>query len=57
MIDDYLVWNLTLNYTVDSWSFFASVKNLTDEEYIVDRTRGTYAGMGRQFIAGATWRF
>lgn len=53
-IDSYAVWNATLNYEPEGkpWSGFLAVKNLTDREYIVDRTRGILFGNPRQVIAG-----
>jgi Fe(3+) dicitrate transport protein len=59
LIDDYLIWNFTVSQEVRAWNttFFATIKNLLDEEYIVDRTRGIYAGMERSFAVGFTVRF
>lgn len=59
ILDDYFIWNTGARFTVEDWgtTFFVTVKNAADEEYIVDRTRGIYAGMERSVIAGATWRF
>jgi Fe(3+) dicitrate transport protein len=59
LIDDSFIWNTTVSYTVEDWdtTFFVTVKNLFDEVYIVDRTRGIYAGMERQIYGGVSWRF
>jgi len=56
-IDGYAVWSATLNWEPDiaGWSAFATVKNLSDREYIVDRTRGILLGNPRQFILGARY--
>jgi Fe(3+) dicitrate transport protein len=59
LLPDYTVWNAAVNYTVAEWgtTFFVSVKNLFDEVYIADRTRGIYAGLERAIAGGVTWRF
>jgi Fe(3+) dicitrate transport protein len=59
LLEDYWVWNFTASQEVAAWNttFFLTVKNLADEEYIVDRTRGIYAGMPRSIAAGFTVRF
>lgn len=53
-IDSYATWNATLNYEPvgSAWSGYVAVKNLTDREYIVDRTRGILFGNPRQIVAG-----
>lgn len=59
LLDDYFIVNASAAFTVEDWgtTFFVSGKNLADEVYIVDRTRGIYAGMERSLVAGFHWRF
>jgi Fe(3+) dicitrate transport protein len=59
LINGFTVWNATVNYQVESWrtNFFVTVKNLTDELYIVDRTRGILPSVPRLLQAGLTFRF
>ena len=48
----------TVNYTHnDRWQGFLTVKNLTDQSYIVDRTRGILLGMPRLVQAGVRVSF
>ncbi|MFZ5636157.1 MAG: TonB-dependent receptor family protein [Pseudomonadota bacterium] len=56
-LDGYAVWSATLNWEPDvtGWSAFVTVKNLSDREYIVDRTRGILLGNPRQFVVGARY--
>jgi Fe(3+) dicitrate transport protein len=56
-LDGYATWSATLNWEpeITGWSAFVSVKNLTDREYIVDRTRGILLGNPRQFVVGARY--
>ncbi|SDD38555.1 TonB-dependent receptor family protein [Aquimonas voraii] len=56
-LDSHAVWSATLNYEPEiyGWSGFLAVKNLTDEEYIVDRTRGILFGNPRQIVVGARY--
>jgi Fe(3+) dicitrate transport protein len=58
-IDSYTIANLALNYRVERLrtNFFFTVKNLADETYIVDRTRGIQVGMPRLFQGGAQFSF
>lgn len=58
-LDDYTVWNGTLNYRLDTQKIdlFVTVKNLADEVYIVDRTRGILPGAPRLVQAGAVLAF
>jgi Fe(3+) dicitrate transport protein len=55
----YTVWNLSANYPVDAWdcTLFLTVKNLTDELYVVDMSRGLVAGMPRLVQGGFELRF
>lgn len=53
-IDDYVVLNLASTYHVKplNTDFYVSLKNLLDETYIVDRTRGILPGSPRLIQAG-----
>jgi Fe(3+) dicitrate transport protein len=52
LIDGYTVWNTSMNYTVRQMTMFLAVKNLFDELFIVDRTRGILPGSPRLVQAG-----
>jgi len=57
-IPAHTIWNASLNVPVGRHLVaFASVKNLFDELYIVDRTRGILPGMPRVAQAGLSARF
>ncbi len=56
-IDAYGIWNVVANYTVGKATFFVAGKNLSDETYIVDRTRGIQVGMPRTLQAGMKYAF
>jgi Fe(3+) dicitrate transport protein len=53
-IDDYAILNLSATYRIKSLNtdIYATVKNLLDEEYIVDRTRGILPGSPQLVQAG-----
>jgi Fe(3+) dicitrate transport protein len=55
----YTVWNLSANYPVAAWNcnLFLTVKNLTDELYVVDMSRGLVPGMPRLVQGGFEVRF
>jgi Fe(3+) dicitrate transport protein len=55
----YTVWNLSANYPVAAWNLnlFVTVKNLTDELYVVDMSRGLVPGMPRLVQGGFAVRF
>jgi Fe(3+) dicitrate transport protein len=55
----YTVWNLSANYPVAAWNcnLFLTVKNLTDELYVVDMSRGLVPGMPRLVQGGFAVRF
>lgn len=59
LISGYTIWNATANYNVERLhtTFFITVKNLFDELYIVDRTRGILPGSPRLMQAGLKFRF
>ncbi|MBL8261573.1 MAG: TonB-dependent receptor [Xanthomonadaceae bacterium] len=56
-LDGYAVWSATLNWEPDitGWSAYVTVKNISDREYIVDRTRGILLGNPRQVVIGARY--
>ena len=58
-IAGYGTWNVTLNLHPSSWpvGLFVTVKNLTDELYIADRSRGILPGTPRLLQAGITYRY
>jgi Fe(3+) dicitrate transport protein len=55
----YTLWNLSVNYPLEQWdtNLFVTVKNLTDELYIVDMSRGIVVGMPRLVQGGFEVRF
>jgi Fe(3+) dicitrate transport protein len=58
IIDAHTLLGATINYTHDDrWQGFLTVKNLTDQTYIVDRTRGIQLGMPRLVQAGVRVNF
>ncbi len=57
LIASYGIWNVVGNYTIGKATLFVAAKNLTDETYIVDRTRGIQVGMPRTFQAGVKYAF
>jgi len=52
LIESSTAWNAAVNYTVGRSTLFFTVKNLFDELYIVDRTRGILPGSPRLVQAG-----
>lgn len=57
LIPGYTVWNAAVNYTVARTTLFVTVKNLLDELFIVDRTRGILPGSPRLVQAGVRLGF
>lgn len=59
LIDAYTVWNASLNYQLQPkrTTLFLTAKNLADETYIVDRTRGIQVGMPRLVQVGMRYAF
>ncbi len=57
LIDAYGIWNVAANYSLGSATLFITAKNLTDQTYIVDRTRGIQVGMPRTIQAGIKYAF
>ena len=58
LIEASTVLNASFNYPVSSLdtTFFVAVKNILDENYIVDRSRGILPGAPRQVQLGLTFR-
>ena len=57
LIAGYGIWNAVGNYPIGKTTLFVAAKNLTDQTYIVDRTRGIQVGMPRTFQAGLKYAF
>jgi Fe(3+) dicitrate transport protein len=57
LIPAYTIWNLALSYDLKKITFFATAKNLFDEVYLVDRSRGMLPGPPRLLQAGITTHF
>ena len=53
----YTIWNLALSYDLRKITLYAAAKNLTDELYLADRSRGMLPGPPRQLQAGLATRF
>lgn len=58
-IDSYTIFNATVNYRLPQYrvTLFVAVKNITNDVYIVDRTRGILPGMPRLVQAGVRYDF
>ncbi|HEX2461337.1 MAG TPA: TonB-dependent receptor [Vicinamibacterales bacterium] len=57
LLSGYTVWNTAMNYMVARATLFLAVKNLQDELFIVDRTRGILPGSPRLVQAGVKFAF
>lgn len=59
LIESFTIFNATVNYRMPRYrtTAFVAVKNLTDDVYIVDRTRGILPGMPRLIQAGLRYDF
>lgn len=57
LISSYGIWNAVVNYPVGKTTLFLAAKNLSNETYIVDRTRGIQVGMPRTVQAGLKYAF
>jgi Fe(3+) dicitrate transport protein len=57
LVPAYTVWNLAVNYDFGRASLYVSVKNLFDDVFIVDRSRGILPGMPRLVHSGVRVRF
>jgi Fe(3+) dicitrate transport protein len=57
LIAGYTVWNAAVNYTLRRTTLFLTAKNLFDELYIADRTRGILPGSPRLVQAGVRLHF
>jgi Fe(3+) dicitrate transport protein len=55
----YTVWNFALNYDLPEtgWTLFLAVKNVGDELYVADMTRGLIPGAPRLAQGGFSYRF
>jgi Fe(3+) dicitrate transport protein len=51
------IWNAAVNYDLGRTTLFFTVKNLLDDTFIVDRSRGILPGMPRLLQAGVRTRF
>lgn len=56
-IASYGTWNAVANYTIGKTTFFIAGKNLSNKNYIVDRTRGIQVGMPLTVQAGLKYAF
>ena len=58
-IAGFTTYSATLNYepNLEGWSGFITIKNLTNREYITDRTRGILLGNPRQIVTGVRYSF
>lgn len=57
LIPAYTVWNTAVNYDIGRATVFLTVKNLLDDQFIVDRVRGILPGSPRLVQAGLKLRF
>jgi Fe(3+) dicitrate transport protein len=57
LLPGYTVWNTAMNYMVARATLFLTVKNLRDELFIVDRTRGILPGNPRLVQMGVKFAF
>ena len=57
LLPGYTVWNTAMNYMVARATLFLTVKNLRDELFIVDRTRGILPGSPRLVQMGVKFAF
>lgn len=59
IIDAYTIFNLAINYHYQPMktTLFFMIKNLTDDVYITDRTRGIMPGMPRLIQGGVRYTF
>jgi Fe(3+) dicitrate transport protein len=53
----YTVWNASINYDIRRATLFITVKNLLDDVFVVDRTRGILPGSPRLIQTGVALRF
>jgi Fe(3+) dicitrate transport protein len=57
LVPGYTTWNTAVNHTVGRTTLFLTVKNVFDELFIVDRTRGILPGSPRLVQAGMRFGF
>lgn len=58
-VDSHTILNLAVNYFISplDTTAFVTIKNLADETYITDRTRGIQVGMPRHVFGGLTYEW
>jgi Fe(3+) dicitrate transport protein len=59
LIPAYTIWNATLNFKPEQLptTFFVTVKNLLDDTFVVDRSRGAIPSTPRLMQAGVSFKF
>ncbi|MBA3243173.1 MAG: TonB-dependent receptor, partial [Acidobacteria bacterium] len=59
LLPSHTIWNTTVNYTVEHLhtTFFFTVKNVFDQLYIADRSRGILPGQPRLVQSGLKFTF
>lgn len=57
LLPGYTVWNTAISYSLPRATLFVAVKNLFDDLFIVDRSRGILPGVPRLVQAGVRLRF
>jgi Fe(3+) dicitrate transport protein len=57
LVPAYTVWNTAVNYDMGRATVFLTVKNLLDDVFIVDRSRGILPGSPRLVQTGLRFRF
>lgn len=59
LIEDYTIFNTAFNYPLKAWgtTLFLTAKNVTDNDYIADRTRGVRPGSPLLVQGGVEFRF
>jgi Fe(3+) dicitrate transport protein len=57
LVPSYTIWNLALSYDFRRLSLYVTAKNLLDELYLADRSRGMVPGPPRLVQAGIATRF
>jgi Fe(3+) dicitrate transport protein len=59
LIPAYTIWNLAASWRIPrvAGSIYLAIKNLADETFIVDRSRGILPGHPRLVQVGTSWRF
>ena len=57
LIEGHTVWNTTVNYDLGRATLFFTIKNLLDDTFVVDRSRGILPGSPRLVQLGLRTRF